>query len=718
MMNTKEQIGFSRRDFVKTTSLVGGGMLMGFNFFTSCNTDKPLKIDDLSQLNYNDFNAYLKISNDGKVTIFAPNPEIGQGVKTSIPMLIAEELDVPWKDILVVQGKWDSVNYNNQFAGGSEGIKRAWEPLRQTGATAKQMLINAAALRWDVNASECTVKDGIISHSNGKQLGYGEVALEAAQLDIPEGLVLKDPKDFKIIGQEIGNVDILNITTGKSLFGIDYKEEGMLYANVLRPVAFGQGLDQFDDSEAKKINGVIDVIKFGDKIAVVAQNTWAAMKAKNVLMASWKTDSPAEDTEFHNNKLFDLLNGKAFTNMRKDGDVQTAFKEADQIIENTYETPFKPHNCMEPMNFFADVTPEKIRLVGPVQTPEWTANRVANLLERDVKDVHLEMTRMGGGFGRRLYGDFALEAAEISHIIQKPVQVIFSREDDMTAGTYRPAVKYHMAASIKDGQISGYHVKEAGISDNMYDLIPNFFPAGSIANYQVDVAKYDSNISTGAWRAPVTNFHAVAEQSFFDDLATQLQLDPIQLRLDLLDTAKKNPDELRLYNPDRLKGVINLVVEKSNWGKPSNGRYQGFASYFCHNTHVAEVAEIEMVDGIPFVRKVTCAIDCGIVVNPLGAVNQVKGGIIDGIGAAMYGELQFKDGKPQSNNFDNYRMIRMKETPEIDIHFVQNSIAPTGLGEPALPPVGAAVNNAIFAATGKRLTKIPFIQYFDKNTSA
>jgi isoquinoline 1-oxidoreductase beta subunit len=717
-MNKPDQIGFSRRGFLKTAALVGGGMVIGFNFFTSCDNDIPLEVIDLNNLNYNDFNAFIKISKEGKVTLFSPNPEIGQGVKTSMPMLIAEELDVPWEDVLVVQGKWDKDNFQNQFAGGSEGIKRAWEPLRQTGATAKQMLVNAAALRWNVAASECHVENGVIIHSSGKKLGYGEVAVEAAQLEVPEGLTLKDPKDFKIIGQEIGNVDIHQIITGQPLFGIDYTEEGMVYAHVLRPPAFGQTLVDYDAAETQKVNGVLSVIRFGDKIAVIAENNWAGIKGQKALKANWNSENATESHTFHEETMMrqldqDPTEDNGYTNMRTDGNVSMAFSEADQIISKTYTTPFKPHNCMEPMNFFAHVTEEKIRLVGPIQTPEWTANRVATLLNREVSQVELSMTRMGGGFGRRLYGDFALEAAEISSLIKKPVQVVFTREDDMTAGTYRPAMSYKIEASIKDHSLTGYCLKEAGITDNMYDLIPNFFPQGSVENYRVDVANYQSNISVGAWRAPVTNFHAIAEQSFFDALATELNIDPVQLRKNLILKAKDNPDEERLYSPDRFMGVIDLVVEKANWGNPPAGRFQGFASYFCHNTHVAEIAEIEMKNGIPLIKKVYCAIDCGIVVNPLGAINQVKGGIIDGIGAAMYGELKFVDGKPQSQNFDNYRMIRMNETPEIDIHFVKNNIAPTGLGEPALPPIGAAVNNAIFAATGKRLTKIPFIQYFE-----
>ncbi len=716
-MKKQEQNGFSRRGFLKTASLVSGGMLIGFNFFTSCDSDTPLEAVDLNSLNFNEFNAYIQISNEGKVKIFSPNPEIGQGVKTSMPMLIAEELDVPWEDVLVVQGKWDTDHFQNQYAGGSEGIKKAWEPLRQTGATAKQMLINAAAARWSVDASECHVENGIIIHTSGKKIGYGEVAVEAANLEIPEGLSLKEPKDFKIIGQEIGNVDIDAIITGKPLFGLDYKEEGMVYAHVLRPPAFGQTLVDYEDSETRKTTGVLDVISFGDKIAIIAENNWAAMKGKKALSTNWDSTNATESTDFHNAKLYAQLNGplteaNGYTTMRSDGDVIQAFVDADKVVKRIYSTPFKPHNCMEPMNFFADVTEEKVRLVGPIQTPTWTANRVAELLDRDIQEIDLRMTRMGGGFGRRLYGDFALEAAEISNRIGKPVQVVFSREDDMTAGTYRPAVKYQIEASIKNNKLTGYQLREAGITDNMYSLIPNFFPQGSFENYKVDVANYQSNITVGAWRAPVTNFHAVAEQSFFDELAKELDVDPVKLRKELITNAKSSPSEERLYEPDRLIGVIDLVVEKSNFGNPAPGRFQGFASYFCHNTHVAEVAEIEMENGFPMVKKVYCAIDCGIVVNPLGAQNQVRGGIIDGIGAAMYGELKFVDGKPQSRNFHNYRMIRMMETPEIEIHFVDSNVAPTGLGEPALPPVGAAVNNAIYAATGKRLTSIPFIQHF------
>jgi isoquinoline 1-oxidoreductase subunit beta len=707
-MKPSNNIQFSRRSFLRTSALATGGILISFNLFNACKPGIEPPVD-LSQLDFNDFNAFIKISDEGKVTIFAPNPEIGQGVKTSMPMLIAEELDVAWSDVYVAQGVLDTKNYTRQVAGGSQSLRHGWEPLRQTGATARQMLVNAAAAKWGVDPSECTTKEGIISNASGDKLGYGEIVNEAALLEVPENVTLKDPKDFSIIGQGISNVDIDEIITGKPLFGLDYKQDGMRYTTVLRPPAFGQILLSFDDTAARAVTGVTDVIRFENKIAVLATNTWAAMKGKKALTADWKQDTPAEDTTMHDEKLMSLLNGNSFETLRKDGNVKKAFAEADVVLERTYESPFLPHNCMEPMNFFANVTVDKVELVGPIQTPAGTASRIAQMLGRDESEITLEMTRMGGGFGRRLYGDFAMEAAAVSNLAKKPVKVVFSREDDMASGFYRPAIKYRIAASLKDGKLTGYHLKEAAVNSNMYGLIPNFFPAGAIDNYQVDAANYKSNITTGAWRAPYTNFLASAEQSFFDELAELMEVDRIKLHLDLLQNVKGTTDERIQYNPKRLEGVIHMAVEKSNWGKTDKGIYQGFAVYYCHNTHVAEVADLILENGFPVVKKVTCVVDCGVVVNPLGAQNQVAGGVIDGIGHAMYGELTFSHGAPQSNNYDSYQLIRMNQTPQIDVHFVESDIAPTGLGEPTLPPVGGAVANAIYKATGQRLYKQPFI---------
>lgn len=707
-MKNQNKITFSRRNFIRTSALASGGLLIGFNFFNSCK-EAAVPTVDVSKLNFNDFNAFIKIADNGYVTIFSPNPEIGQGVKTSMPMLIAEELDVQWEHVTVAQGDLDTNNFTRQVAGGSQSIRFGWEALRQTGATAKQMLINAAALKWGVDASTCSASNGIIKNANGDELGYGDVVNEAATLEVPENLSLKEPSDFKIIGKDAINVDIDKIITGEPLFGLDYKAEGMMYASVFRPPAFGQKISSFDDTDAKAVNGVSEVVQFGDKIAVLASNTWAAMKGKKALKVEWNNDNLLESTEDHDKKLNAILDGADLDVRREDGNIKKAFAEADKIIEQTYESPFLPHNCMEPMNFYANVTEAKVHLVGPIQTPAGTAKRIATLIDRNEEDIHLEMTRMGGGFGRRLYGDFALEAAEISNITKLPIKVVFSREDDMAAGIYRPAIKYRIKASIKDGKITGYHLKEAAINSNMYGLIPNFFPAGAIENYMVESGNYQSNITTGAWRAPYTNFLAYAEQSFFDELAEALSVDPVQLRLDLLKNVEDGKDPSIEYSAKRMTDVIKLAASKSNWGTKSNGVHQGFAAYYSHNTHVAEVVDISMKNGQPYVEKVTVAVDCGIVVNPTGAKNQIEGGVIDGIGHAMYGDFSFENGKPQDVNFNTYRLIRMNETPRVDTYFVQNELSPTGLGEPGLPPAGGALANAIKAATGQIITKQPFI---------
>ena len=488
----------------------------------------------------------------------------------------------------------------------------------------------------------------------------------------------------------------------------------------MRPPAFGTKLKSFDDSEARKVTGVIDVITFddnesdgqrairGEKIAVIATNTWAAFKGKKALKAEWERSSKLESTEGHDLELTRLLDVSDSESVkRSDGNIKKAFAEADGTLERTYEAPFLPHNTLEPMNFFANVMDDKVELVGPIQTPQGTQGRIARLLKRDGAQVTLDMTRMGGGFGRRLYGDFALEAAAISNSIRKPVKVQFSREDDMTAGTYRPASKYKFRASYKNGQITGYHLTGAGIRMGNTTR-QNWFPAGGIENYKVESHNVDSNITTGAWRAPITNFLAVAEQSFFDELAKEMNIDAVKVRLDVLERAKSNPVGSIDYEPEKMIGVIKLAAEKGNWGNPEAGVSKGFSAYYSHNTYVAEVADVTSVGGQPKITKMTTAVDCGIVINPDAAINQIQGGVVDGIGHAMYGDFAFVDGAPQASNFDKFRLIRTKEAPKVDVYFVESLNDPTGLGEPSLPPAGGALANAIASATGRRVYKIPF----------
>lgn len=716
------QLNKDRRNFLKVSTAVGGGMVIGFPWFLGCKPDTN-KIAEALALpdQWFDLTGYLKIGDTGLVTIMSPNPEIGQNVKTSMPMIVAEELEVDWKDVVVEQAALDTIHFKGQVAGGSQSIRKSWTALRTAGATAKHMLLEAAGKHWALDPKELTVSKGVITNPSGETISYGALASEASKLEAPTEVKLKAPKDFKIIGTGRTNVDLKKIITGEPLFGIDTKREGMVYAVISRPPGFGMKLQSYDDRAAKELNGVIDIFKFDDvvsdlrefkneKVAVIATSTWAALKARKAIKFNWVAGDKSESSEEHDQELNKLLTITSKKPRRNDGNVFAAFEDADQIIERIYEAPFLPHNCLEPMNFFADVTADKAEFHGPIQTPEWTRSRIAKYLDREEADIKVNLSRMGGGFGRRLYGDFALEAAQLSNQINKPVQLIFSREDDMLAGTYRPASKYRIKAGIKNGEITSYHLTEACVNRNMYDNITNFFPAGSFDHMRIDTNSLESNISTGAWRAPYTNFLAFAEQSFFDEVAKELGKDEVQLRLELFEKAKENKESGYEYDPDKAIAVTNLAVEKSNWGKQGVEVYQGFSMYYSHNTHVAEIADVVMIDNLPTIKKITCAIHCGIVVNPKGAENQVEGGIIDGIGHAMYGDLRFENGKPSAQNFNAFRLIRMGEQPEIEVHFIKSEEDPTGLGEPSLPPAGGAIANAIFKATGKRLYKQPFVK--------
>jgi len=703
---------YKRRSFLKASTLAGGGIVLGFNWLQGCKAPADDTWNPVSKImpdTWYDINSFLKIGENGMVTILSPNPEIGQNIKTSMPMIVAEELDCDWDHVVVEQAPL-SDSFERQVAGGSGSIRSAFDTLRTAGATARQMLLNAAAKKWDVDVASLSTSKGIISNDKGETISYGELASEASTLEIPEEVTLKEIKDFNIIGTDRRNVDLEGILTGKALFGLDTRKEGMVHAVMLRPPAFGMKLKDFDAAEASKVNGVHEIVEVDGAIAITAKNTWAAMKAQKLVNANWEVDGTLENTEDHDDTLLSLLDKRSDKLKRDDGAVDKAYDEADSIFEKTYEAPFLPHNCMEPMNFFADVSADKVYVEGPIQTPSWTQSNLAEALNIDKEQIQVMMTRMGGGFGRRLYGNFVIEAAKISEKIGKPVQLTYSREDDMTLGIYRPASKYKFKAAIKDGEMTAYEYVGSGVNSARGVTRENWFPAGCLENYRVDSHNLESNITTGAWRAPVTNFLACAEQSFIDELAHKLEVDPVKFRTDLLDRAIENPVGEIDYEPEKLKGVIELVAEKSGWGNSADGIHQGLSAYYSHNTYVAEVADVVMEDGSPVVKKVTCAVDCGIVINPIAAKNQIEGGIVDGIGHAMYADFSFKDGKPSSSNFNTYRMIRLVEAPdEIDIHFVNTENHPTGLGEPSLPPAGGAIANAIAKATGKRLYKQPFI---------
>lgn len=720
---------YNRRSFLRASTLAGGGLVLGFNWLTSC-TPTTTEEEVLSMPEeWFDVNAFLKIGENGVVTIMSPNPEIGQNVKTSMPMIVAEELDIDWKDVVVEQAGLDTEKYTRQLAGGSQSIRHGWNSLRMAGATARRMLMEAAAKQWEVPVAELTTEAGMIKHeASGQSIGYGEVASAAAGIEVPEEVELKDPKDFKIIGTSRKNVDGPEIVTGKPLFGLDIDREGMLIAMIEHPPAFGMKLKSMDASTAKAMPGIKDVVTinaepegvekqwsdvnaFPQLVAVVGETTWQVMKAKKALRIEWETDSETENSADHNAGFDKLLASGKGEEARKDGDPETAFKNAAQVIERTYSAPFLAHNTMEPMNFFAHVTEDKAELEGPIQTPEFLRKTVSSLLSMPEDKISIMMTRMGGGFGRRLYGNFGVEATLISQKVKAPVKLVYTRDDDMTQGTYRPAYKVtYRAALDENNNLTGFHIKGAGIHGS--PVFADRYPAGAVENYLVENFTQESNISTGAWRAPRSNFIAGAEQSFLDEVAEAAGKDPIEFRLELFDKAMKNPvGEDNDYDAERYAGVLKLVKEKSNWGQDMPGVYRGVSAYFCHNSYVAQVVDVVMKDGKPKVQKVWCAVDCGIVVNPEAARNQVEGGIVDGIGHAMYSALTFKDGRPEQTNFDSYRLIRHTDAPaEVETFFVDNGIDPTGLGEPSLPPVMAALANAMSKATGERLYHQPFIK--------
>lgn len=741
---TRVKTNMNRRSFMKASALAGGGMMLSFSWLAGCN---PSKEETLAlPKEWFELNSYIKIGDNGVVTLMSPNPEFGSNVKTSMPMILADELDIDWENVIVEQADFYPERFDRQFTGGSQGIRQGWTPLRTAGATARQMLIAAAAQNWKVPAEEITTETGMLHHKkSGKKAGYGEVASLAATLDVPEEVKTKEIKDFKIIGHSKKNVEGQNIVTGKPMFAIDRDEEGMLIAMIAHPPAFGLKVKSVDASSVKNMPGIKDVFtfttlpddyerngfdttSFTKLIAIVGNTTWEVMNAKKALKAEWE-EAPdkevvvagwrgketilipgsIESTDGHKAQMEEMAKKKA-QELRRDGDPEGAFLKAAKVIERTYNAPYLAHNCMEPVNCFAHVTQDKAEIYGPIQAPEFIMQALSARLGMPREKIQINLARMGGGFGQRAYGHHMVEAALISQKVKAPVKMIYTREDDMTYGIYRPTyTATYRAALDENNKLIAFHVKGGGIPE--HPVAANRFPAGAVDHYLAEGWALNSNITIGAFRAPRSNFIAGAEQSFLDEVAELAGKDPIDFRLELLERAKNNPvGKDNDYDPERYAGVLKLVKEKSKWNEKPADVHRGVSAYFCHNSYVAEVLDLRMEDNIPKVEKVYAAVDCGIVINPDAAKNMGEGAIVDGIGNAFFGEMTFIDGVPQKKNFDQYRMIRQKEAPKsIEVHFVQNEHDPTGLGEPLFPPVFAAVANALYKATGKRFYNQPFI---------
>lgn len=715
-----------RRDFLKLSGLATAGLLIGIGsrpaFAATAEGEKVFEP-----------NVYLSIRSDGRIILFSKNPEIGQGIKTALPMLIAEELEVDWNKIEVQQGHLDN-RFGAQFAGGSTGIKTNFETVRKAGATAREMLIEAAARRWQVSLDRCSARDGFVYLSGGTdRLAYAELAEAAAKLTVREDPPLKDPKDFRIIGTSVPGVDNKLIVTGKAEFGLDAKPKGMRVVVIERCPYYGGTIKSIDDKATLQVRGVEQVLRIEPTknptqlvagVAVVAANTWAAIKGRKALKVEWTMpEGETESTEDLRRQFETLLNSKGQV-IRDDGNVDEAFAQCKVVHEATFEAPFLAHAPMEPQNYIADVQADKAEVWGPTQVPGSVRQRAAEITGLAPNKITVKMTRVGGGFGRRLMADYACEAVYVSKAIGKPVQVVWTREDDLQHDFYRPAGRFTLKAGLDaSNHLTAWHLKSTTTSRYTFsgstspawqtEVFPDGFPAGFVRNFRMEYSPTNSRVPRGAWRAPGHNITAWIDQCFTDEMAYLAGKDPVAFRLELLGEEDRlmpySDHGGPVYSTRRLKNVIRLAAEKARWDQPApKGQYRGFAAHFMFGAYIAEVVTISLgaEDSIR-VDQVVAVADCGLVINRSGAMNQLEGGIIDGLSSAMLQAVTIQGGRATAGNFDDYPLLRMKDAPRVDVVIVDSNEPPEGLGEMTLPPLAAALCNAIFAATGKRIHKLP-----------
>ena len=720
----------SRRAFLRASSVVGGGLLL----HATLPAPARAAISGAETQQATTLNAFVRITPDGTVTIMSKNPEIGQGIKTMLPMLIAEELDADWGRVRIEQAGLDQEKYGRQFAGGSMATPLNWEPLRRVGAAGRQMLVAAAAATWNVPEAECQTASSVVRHTpSGRSLSYGALASKAASLPAPDlkTVKLKDPKDFKIIGRSVRGIDNPLIVTGKPLFGIDVTRPGMLYAVFQKCPVFGGKVVSANTDSIKSLPGVRDafVVKGGndpqglvDGVAIVAENWWAANKARDKLEITWEEGPTAtQSSAGYAADAAALAKGIPAKSLRRDGDAKAALGGAAHVVEAAYSYPFLPHIPLEPQNCTAHVQNGKVEIWAPTQNPGPGAKLVAATLGMTEGDVTVHLTRCGGGFGRRLRNDFMVEAAWIAKVVGAPVKLLWNRQDDVQHDFYRPAGFHFLKGGLDaTGKLIALsdHFVTFGHGDRIADsaaMEPNEFPARLVDNLDYAMSLMSLGVPTGPLRAPRSNALGFVFQSFIDELAHAAGKDPVEFRLALLGEPRVLPDPSgnpsRAFDTGRMRGVLELVAAKADWSSRAlpKGTGMGVAFYFSHLGYFAEIVRATVApSGDVKVDKVWIAADVGSqIINPINAENQVVGAALDGIGAALGQAITIDRGRVVQANFDTVLPLRINQAAPVEVHFRITDHPPTGLGEPALPPAIPALCNAIFAATGKRVRKLP-----------
>lgn len=734
-MNTSDSLTHTdRRGFFKTTALAGGGFLLG-SWLPGNVAAKETGAAAFSP------NVFIRITPQGVITLFSKTPEIGQGVKTTLPMIVAEELEVDWEKVLVEQAEVDS-RFGGQTAGGSNTIKNNYDQLRRMGAVAKTMLITAAANTWQVPTEECTASSAVVTHGkSGRKLSYGELAETASKLPVPDekSVTLKNPTDFKILGRRIAGVDNEKIVKGEPLFGIDQKLPGMVYAVYVRCPVFTGKVKSVDLATVKKLPGITDafVIEGADDhyglvtgIAIIGDSTWSVFKAKKALNVTWETGAHSrESSEDQKKKVFAAIKGKAALEIRRDGEIGD-FPADSNTVDAIYHYPHLAHANLEPQNCTAVFKDGKLEFWVPTQNPGSGVNAVSQAMNIPKESIKVNVTRIGGGFGRRLMNDYMLECGEIARKLNgTPVKVTWDRQQDFQHDFYRAGGWHHLRGRVDDsGKIAAWanHFVTFGLNNEekpgtAADLGKGELPAGFIPNYLLERTILPTNMPFGFWRAPGSCAIAWVYQSFIDELAHAAKQDPLKFRLDLLadeveakPANPKKPAKKRggSYDRARMRRVLELAAEKADWGrKMPTGSGQGIAFHYSHSGFVAVVAEVTVdAKGALKVDRLVAGVDVGPILNLSGAENQVEGSMMDGLSAAWFQEVLMSGGSVTNIGFDQYPMLRMAQAPKVEAHFLQSDSPPTGLGEPALPPTAPAVCNAIFAATGKRVRNLPLLK--------